>query len=319
MSSSRYPTYLTNKKNLFFAGLVLAVVVIGFVIPAVKFYRQIPNGKAEQRYRMVLKKNFVERRLSRDPYLIACNGQPNSLIVFLHSWSTDYQQIQTALPELSLMTDMCVVAPNFGGPYGKSGLAGSSKVLKTINDVIVYEKNRLHIQPNHINLMALSGGGYTALLYMSRYPKTIQKASIWFPIYDLAAWYNELATLDPRYQQDLIFTTGHPPKNELDPDYLLRSPKHTLDTIKGPLDVIINVGIFDGRPKHGTVPPHHSLEAAQHIKRACPSCDVLYKEFKGGHEFNSQEAMTQIDHPVSPISWFEKFWLVYTNGLHFSF
>src|ERR1700752_3101276 len=70
-----------------------------------------------------------------EPYLEAANGNAKQLIVFLHSWSADYQQV-ASLPQLLNFDDSVIVAPNFGGPNNHPEGAGHPRQLERIKRVI---------------------------------------------------------------------------------------------------------------------------------------------------------------------------------------
>src|SRR5882672_10159299 len=66
---------------------------------------------------------------SPEPYYLHCTERPNKLIVFAHSWSADYTQVAMALSAAGTLVNVCIIAPNFGGPNNTPNALASPDAL----------------------------------------------------------------------------------------------------------------------------------------------------------------------------------------------
>lgn len=181
---------------------------------------------------------------------------PVPLIVALHTWSGDYtQQYHKAIGEWCLKNGWAYIHPNFRGPNWKPEATGSPLVIADVVSAVDYVKKTANIDAESIYLVGVSGGGYTSLLMAGQHPDIWAGVSVWVPIYDLTAWYEQ-----GQYQEDMVKSCGGKPGDspEVDEQYRLRSPRTYLANAKG-VRLHINAGIRDGH--EGSVPVSHSLLA----------------------------------------------------------
>lgn len=220
-------------------------------------------------------------------YYRKASGQPDKIIVYLHTWSGDKTELVSNYPNVSAFTNTVVVAPDFGGANNDTYAQSDAAIdeIKTVIDEIKYKTGL-----SRVYLLGVSGGATTALNFMGRYPGVVTRASIWFPVYNLAQWYLDLPSNDPiRTNLSTIF--GHAPANSSDADYLDRSPKNRLVGLYGPTKIFINTATSDTNS-----PPAYGVAAKDKIIAECPDCTVIYKEWSGGHDFTTHDmdAMKQL-------------------------
>lgn len=213
-----------------------------------------------------------------EPYYIKCAANSNKIILFLHTWSGDYTQINS-FPEFSGIERACLISPNFNGPNNTVNALGSDDAITRINTVLqeVMYKTSL----SRIYLVAASGGTIAALNFMGKYPGKIYRASLWLPIHDLALLH--AGTSDAGLKSDMVNVIGRAPINADDPLYLARSPRSKLTTATGPTTVFINVGLSD------TTSPKIHGENARDQLQARPDFTVSYKEWSIGHNFDAAQ------------------------------
>ncbi|MCJ7996049.1 alpha/beta fold hydrolase [Rhizobium cremeum] len=213
-------------------------------------------------------------------------GKPTRIVLYLHSWSGDEDQV-TLFPDLLSIRNAIIIAPNFGGPNNTTDALGSPDSTDRIARVV--KEIRYKTGLTRIYLIGASGGGMAALLLLGRYPDVVYRASIWVPIYDLAALYGETSNND--LKADMVTVLGSAPTDPDDTRYLGRSPRSALPDFNGSASkIIINVGALDTE-----VPKHHGYEAQAAMLAASPSADVTVIEWATmGHEFRALEAVKQI-------------------------
>lgn len=232
--------------------------------------------------------DYVESSAGDEPYLIKCNSHATRIILFLHTWSGDYQQVKTAFPELAALEGACIVSPNFNGPNTTAQALGSNDTLSRIDAVVNDARAKTGLQ--RVDISAVSGGTMEALSYMGKYPGKVHAASIWLVIYDLASIYN--TTHDQQLKDNMLAVLGAAPTGPDDPAYLERSPRARLSTIKGPTKLIMNVGTMDT-----STPGLQALLAKDHINSVSKDVSVTIKTWPITHEFSApvrQNALKQL-------------------------
>lgn len=220
---------------------------------------------------------------SEEIFLMRCAPDADRLIVYLHTWGTDYSQVVGQLPDV--VARSCVISPNFNGKNRHPSACGSNDAVNRIK-VAIDEARRL-TGLRRVNIVGASGGGYAALMFLGKFPGVADRASVWVPIYDLARWYSEAT--DPSYLEDMRACFGSAPASADDPVYRSRSPSGVLDGASGPLTAYIVVGTKDV-----LTPPKHGVDAFQHLKRVCEKCKIMLIERDMGHQFVGEEAVRQI-------------------------
>jgi acetyl esterase/lipase len=187
---------------------------------------------------------------------------PVPLLVGLHTWSGDYRQRDPGVhyARWCVEKDWAFIYPNFRGPNKIPQATGSKFVVQDILDAVIYATKKVNIDANRIYLIGTSGGGYTALLIAGRASEIWAGVSVWVPIVDLVAWYQESIDRKNRYAVMIEASVGGipTPGTKAYAECIKRSPITYLKNARG-LPVDINAGIFDGHS--GSVPISHSLRA----------------------------------------------------------
>lgn len=227
---------------------------------------------------------FDSASANGETYLMKTNGTPNKIILYLHSWSGDLAQVQL-YSDLANIRDAILVAPNFGGPNNTAGALGCQDSTDRIARVV--QEVRYKTKLTRVYLVGPSGGGMASLLLLGRYPELVYRASIWVPIFDLAALY--ATTSNQQLKNDMITVIGSAPTGPDDPRYLARSPRSCLQNFNGRATVFINTGNNDTE-----VPKVNGVNACSMMETACPGADIRYVEWNMGHEFKPLDAVKQL-------------------------
>lgn len=222
-----------------------------------------------------------------EPYMWQTTGKPNKIVLYLHSWGGDYTQVSAPSIGNDLLTiqNAIIVSPNFGGVNNTPAALGSQDSTSRIAAVI--QEIRYKTNLTRVYVVGPSGGGLAALLLIGRYPDLVYRASIWVPIYDLAALYGE--TSNATLKTDMVSAIGSAPVGD-DARYLIRSPRSALQNFPGTnAKIIINVGSTDTE-----VPKHQGYDAVAAIKAASPKTDISIIEWNMGHEYHGLDAVKQL-------------------------
>jgi len=188
------------------------------------------------------------------------------LVVFLHSWSTDYKTAAPGLEEAK-KRGWVFVAPDFRGRNDTPQACASDLAVQDILDGVEYAKNHAHVDAKRIYLFGSSGGGHMALLMATRAPKLWSAVTTWVPITDLAAWYAFSKATSSQYYQMMDKCLGGPPDTpERAAEYRRRSSLFYLARAKG-VRITIDSGLRDGHPG-GSVPLSQTLFAFNELARA---------------------------------------------------
>lgn len=215
-----------------------------------------------------------------EPYMLRCDPQADSIILYLHTWSSDLKQVLSMYP--AGIAGACVVAPNFNGPNWNPNALGTDDTITRMDRAVQDAKARTGL--DKVDVIAASGGTLAAMNYMSRH--AVRSASLWLPIYGLESLYR--TTQDESLRTDMKAAIGHEPA-EGDSDYLARSPASRLDGI-GKVKVYMNVAAEDT-----TSPPAQGEAAQAHMERR--GVKVTYRVLQMGHVFDQaqrEEAVRQI-------------------------
>lgn len=212
-----------------------------------------------------------------------CSAGANKLVLFLHTWSADLNQIKQ-MPEFLGIERACVIAANFGGPNNTPSALGSEDTLDRID--LVVKEMMYKTGLSRLYIVAASGGTLAAMNYMGKFPGKVHRASLWLPIYDLALLYS--GTSDNSLKVDMVSAIGAAPTDTEDLAYLARSPRSRLPNSYGPTEVFINVGLSDttSQPAHGKM--------ARDAMATLEGYKVTYKEWNIGHIFDSSQRLEAI-------------------------
>jgi len=196
-------------------------------------------------------------------------SEPRPLLIFLHSWSADCKQNNSAWQAEAVRRNWIYLHPNFRGPNFTPQAGGSPLAQQDILDAIDAIRQTCQVDPQRIYLAGTSGGGHMALQMAGRFPKRFSAVTAWVPISDLAEWYHfhTKSGVSDNYAKNVVSLCGGVPgeSKEIDQQYRDRSPVTWLGNV-GDLPVDINAGVHDGHS--GSVPVAHSLKAFNVIATA---------------------------------------------------
>jgi dipeptidyl aminopeptidase/acylaminoacyl peptidase len=193
-------------------------------------------------------------------------GPKVPLVVFLHSWSTDYKTVGPALEE-SKRRGWIFVGPNFRGPNETPEACASDLATQDILDSVAYARKQARVDEKRIYLVGSSGGGQISLLMATRAPQLWSAVSVWVPITDLAAWYEFSKATGSQYFQMMDKCLGGPPDTpQRAAEYRRRSSLFYLSKAAG-IPIAIDSGLRDGHAGNA-VPLSQSLLAFNELARA---------------------------------------------------
>lgn len=190
-------------------------------------------------------------------------GGPTPLLVYLHSWSTDYHQRNTPWLDEAIARGWLFLHPNFRGRNDHPEACGSRLARQDILDAIDWMASQYSIDTHRIYLAGTSGGGHMTMLMVGHHPDRFSAASSWVGISDLAEWYHFHSKLEregSHYDRDMLQALGGAPgaSPQIDLDYADRSPCfHVGRAVGVPLDIA--AGVDDGHT--GSVSVHHAFWA----------------------------------------------------------
>ena len=191
------------------------------------------------------------------------------LLVFLHSWSTNYKTtggLAEALGECR-RRGWAFLSPNFRGVNDHPEACASDLAVEDVLDSVNYAKQQARVDERRIYLLGSSGGGHMALVMAERAPEVWAAVSVWVPIADLAAWYRFSQATGNEYRQMMENCCGGPPGTpETDQQYRQRSSLPFLSHAKG-VRIAIDSGVRDGHAG-AAVPLSQSLLAFNALARA---------------------------------------------------
>ena len=190
-------------------------------------------------------------------------NEPRPLIVALHSWSEGYRQSESVIySEWAIANDWVFIHPHFRGPNVRPEATGSELAIADVLSAIDYAKKNAQVDESRIYAVGWSGGGYLGLLLAGREPETWAGVSVWVPISDLNAWYEESRRLKTKYVNHIEASCGGRPIDDTSAarECRKRSPVAYLERAR-PVPIDINHGIRDGRNNSDPVPISQSLRA----------------------------------------------------------
>jgi len=196
--------------------------------------------------------------MGQKAYFRTAQTPDQPLAVVLHTWSSDYAQIQHNLAQEALERDWNYIHPDFQGPNRQPTACCSPSVIDDIHAAIDYALAHSNANPEAIHILGASGGGYATLCFFMQGQQDIASYSAWVPISDLSAWYYESVGRQNRYADEVKACTDS--GDTLNEEYAQsRSPLY----MSTPTDKLqasslnIFAGIHDGYT--GSVPISHSL------------------------------------------------------------
>jgi poly(3-hydroxybutyrate) depolymerase len=194
---------------------------------------------------------------------------PTPLLVYLHSWSGDFRQDNSAWQRQAVERGWIYLHPNFRGRNDNPQAGGSPAARRDVLDAIDWAASEFRVDPQRIYLAGTSGGGHMAMLLAGHHPRRFSAVSAWVGISDLAEWhrFHVLNGKPDNYAQMVAACCGGEPgaSEEIDRQYRDRSPVFHLHRAKDvPLD--LNAGADDGHT--GSVPVWHTLRAFNVVAEA---------------------------------------------------
>ncbi len=227
---------------------------------------------------------------------------PVPLLVLLHTWSGNWtQEMGIGWLEQARRRGWAFIHPDFRGPNGRVESTGSEIATADIMDALAYACAHANIDSSRIYLAGTSGGGHMSLLTAGRHPEVWAGVSVWVPIFDLARWHGECVERELGYAGQMEAACGGVPgaSDEVDREYLARSPKSVLDGAGG-VNLEINAGIHDGHT--GAVPVGHTLRAFNMLAaaNALPGkmlAEETIKKFESGEAVPAGLAAERTDDP----------------------
>lgn len=212
------------------------------------------------------------------------------LLIFLHSWSSDYQQDNSKWLSVCAHHNWIWLHPNFRGANQSPKACGSRFARQDILDSVAFAKKRWNIDSERIYLAGVSGGGHMALLMAGHHPDQFSAVSAWVGPTDLAEWhrFHSRDGQPDKYAMMIEKSLGGPPGTSamIDADYRDRSPVFHLSNIND-LPVSIWAGVEDGHS--GSVPIRHSLTAFNVIAETHGDPKISEREIR---ELSEQKQLT---------------------------
>jgi len=203
------------------------------------------------------------------------------VLVFLHSWSGDFKQDNSAWQYEAERRGWLYLHPDFRGPNQTPKACGSAFARQDVLDALDWAASRFAIDAERVYLAGTSGGGHMAMLMAGHHPDRFSAVSAWVGISDIAEWYRFHARSGTpgRYAQMIASSLEGAPGDspERDRDYQDRSPVfHLHRATQVPLDLW--AGVNDGHT--GSVPVAHTLRAFNVMAAAAGQPAVSEVEIK---------------------------------------
>jgi hypothetical protein len=167
------------------------------------------------------------------------------LLVYLHSWTADYRQIdEMALKAKEL--DWNYIAPNFRGPGWEPKSCGSDYVISDIDDAIDYMIKNANVDKKEVHIYGRSAGGHAVMLCYMRLKYPAKTFSSWAGISNFVDWHFETGTRKLPQHKQLMIATG----DSLNPNFdemRKRSPYfYSIPKNRENSKLFLYTGIHDG-------------------------------------------------------------------------
>jgi pimeloyl-ACP methyl ester carboxylesterase len=204
------------------------------------------------------------------------------MMVFLHSWSSDYLQNNSKWYKPTVARGWIFLHPNFRGANQTPKACGSKFARQDILDSIDWAVKNLNVDEERLYLAGSSGGGHISMLMAGHHPDRFSAVSSWVGISNLAEWYRFHARKQKpsKYARMISDSLGGPPgeSKARDAEYKDRSPIYHIHQV-GDLPIEICSGVKDGIT--GSVPIMHTLDAFNMILKGhgntqIPEKDISY-------------------------------------------
>lgn len=195
--------------------------------------------------------------------------QKTPMMVFLHSWSSDYLQDNSKWLKPTVKRGWIYLHPNFRGANQTPKACGSRFARQDILDSIDWAIKHLNVDEERLYLAGSSGGGHMSMLMSGHHPDRFSAVSAWVGIGNLAEWYrfHDRKKEPSKYSRMIAASLGGPPgeSKTRDAEYRDRSPFYHIHQV-GDLPLEICAGVKDGIT--GSVPIMHSLDTYNAMAKA---------------------------------------------------
>jgi len=232
---------------------------------------ELPNSSVDQRYTEAKFVSSFDKSNQPLRYALPPGGKDakRPVLVFLHSWSSNYHLHKSDWLRATLRRGWIFVEPNFRGPNDNPEACGSAAARADVLDSVDFAIKHLNADTNRIYLAGASGGGHMTMLMAGRHPERFSAASAWVGISDLKAWYQHHSPngVPEKYAKKIANCCGGAPgaSKLVDQQYFQRSPIHWITNV-GDLPLDIAAGVHDGQS--GSVPFQHSVRLYNEIAKS---------------------------------------------------
>ncbi|MBL7993482.1 MAG: prolyl oligopeptidase family serine peptidase [Candidatus Kapabacteria bacterium] len=212
----------------------------------------------------------AEIRSSKDKTLqpavfrITSAATPQPLLVYLHSWTADYQQIDS-MALIAKERNWNYIAPNFRGPGWNPQSCGSEYVIPDIDDAIEFMLKNANVDRQEVHIYGRSAGGHAAMLAYMKLKYPAKTFSAWVGISNFIDWYYETGVRKVPQHKQLMIATGDTAKPNVE-EMKKRSPIfQSMPTNRKGARLLLYTGIHDGYV--GSVPVTQSINFYNRLVR----------------------------------------------------
>jgi dienelactone hydrolase len=190
-------------------------------------------------------RSTADKTLQPSIYRKTSSKEKKPLLVYLHSWTGDYRQIDDmALKAKEL--DWNYITPNFRGPGWEPKSCGSDFVIADIDDAIDYMIKNANVDKNEVHIYGRSAGGHATMLCYMRLKFQAKSFSSWAGISNFVDWYYETGTRKLPQHKQLLMATGDTIKPNFEEmkkrsPYFYQIPQHRKNA-----KLYLYTGIHDG-------------------------------------------------------------------------
>ncbi|WP_276167427.1 alpha/beta hydrolase family protein [Zobellia alginiliquefaciens] len=223
----------------------------------IKKFDDTRENKWSGDFKLVEIPSSVDGYAQRAYFYKTASKSSKPLIVSLHTWSGDYQQVDDLTPMI-LQKDLNYIHPDFRGSNNTVNACASELAISDIEDSISYAIQNSNVDTTEIYVIGVSGGGYATLASFMKLKHKVKKFAAWAPISDLIAWHRESTVRRNKYRKDILDCTNS--GNELNVDLAKRKSPLFMKTPTTRLtsaSLSIYAGVYDGF--RGSVPITHSI------------------------------------------------------------
>jgi pimeloyl-ACP methyl ester carboxylesterase len=209
-------------------------------------------------FRVVGIKSPVDGNIQKAYFFSSESGKPEPLVVSLHTWSGNYEQVDP-LAELCRLRNINYIHPDFRGMNNTFNACCSELALSDIDESITWSVRNAKVDTLRIYIIGVSGGGYATISAFMRSRHKVRKFSAWASITDLVSWYSESMLRKNNYAGNILACTGSYGNGLNFESARKRSPVYWETPVEKRInsELKIYAGIHDGIT--GSVPITHSV------------------------------------------------------------